>query len=197
MVTNAMRATCWAAVVAMAAATASGQSNGSTAAAATTDGAATATSSQAAKSLWIAKFQCDTKAAQAVAGTQQADFAALQYSNLFTGVTQFTSQASAPAAAWTLTAKELEFAGGSAAERALIGWGTGRAHLVMLYELHDPSGKVVWSKKLKTEPSFWGSTGYVGPAQNQGAAWGKQGQALVEALQKYFQGPTKKSKHAS
>ena len=194
MGSRTMRMLGWAAFVALAAATASGQNNGTGEAAG--PAAPAAATSQPAMNLWIAKFVCDPKAAQAVAGTQQADFAALQYSSLFSVVTQFSSQPSAPAGAWTLTGKELDFAGGSAAERALVGWGSGRAHLVMLYELHDPSGKVVWSKKLKTEPSFWGATGYVGPAQNQGAAWGKQGQALVDALGKYFQGNAK-SKHSS
>lgn len=186
----------WTAVVAMAAATASAQSSGTTQPAQAGVAAPAAASSQPAMNLWIAKFECEPKAAQAVFGSQQADFAALQYANLFSVVTQFSSQPAAPAGAWTLTGKELDFAGGSAAERAIVGFGSGRAHLVMLYELHDPSGKVVWSKKLKTEPSFWGSTGYVGPAQNQGAAWGKQGQALVNELEKYFQGDTK-NKHTS
>ena len=185
-----------AAVIAMAAAAACAQSSTTSQPAPAASAAASATASQPAMNLWIAKFECDPKAAQAVAGSQQADFAALQYSNLFSVVTLFSSQPTAPAGAWTLTAKELDFAGGSAAERALVGWGSGRAHLVMLYELHDPSGKVVWSQKLKTEPSFWGSTGYTGPVQNQGAAWGKQGQALVDALQKYFNGNSK-SGHTS
>lgn len=184
-----------AAAMAMAAAIASAQSNGGTQPATGTAPAAAA-SSQPGMTLWIAKFECDAKAAQAVAGSQQADFDALQYSNLFSSVTQFSGQPAAPGGAWTLTAKELDFAGGSAAERALVGFGSGRAHLVMQYELRDPSGKVVWSKKLKTEPSFWGSTGYVGPAQNQGAAWAKQGQALVNELQKYFNGNSK-SGHTS
>lgn len=196
MRTRTMKVCGWAAVLVMAAATAGAQNSGTTQSTAANVAAPAAASSQPAMNLWIAKFECEPKAAQAVAGSQQADFAALQYSNLFSVVTLFSTQTTAPAGAWTLTGKELDFAGGSAAERAIVGFGSGRAHLVMLYELHDPSGKVVWSKKLKTEPSFWGSTGYVGPVQNQGAAWGKQGQALVNELQKYFQGDTK-NKHAS
>lgn len=192
MRTRTMKICVWAAAMAMAAAVASAQSNGGTQPTPPATGSTpAATSGQPGMTLWIAKFECDTKAAQAVAGSQQADFDALQYSNLFSSVALFSSQAAAPAGAWTLTGKELDFAGGSAAERALIGFGSGRAHLVMLYELHDPSGKVVWSKKLKTEPSFWGSTGYAGPAQNQGAAWAKQGQALVNELQKFFNGNSK------
>jgi hypothetical protein len=181
----------WLAFIALTAATASAQSSGGSQPVPTTNPTPTVATSQPGNNLWIAKFECETKAAQAVAGAQQSDFAALQYSSLFSGVTQFSSEATVPAGAWTLTGKELDFTGGSAAERALIGYGSGRAHLVMLYELHDPSGKVVWSKKLKTQPSFWGSTGYVGPTQNQGAASDKQGQALVNALQAYFQGNSK------
>lgn len=139
------------------------------------------------RSLWIAKFECDTKAAQAVASTQHADADALQYSNLFTAVTTFSTQPSSPAGAWTLTGKELDYSGGSTAARALVGWGAGRAHLIMEYDLHDPSGKIVWTKKLKTEPSFWGSSGALGSVQNQGAASQKQGQDLVDALAKFLQ----------
>lgn len=192
MQSKTLRVCGWAAILAVAAASAGARSKKSVPGNHPSAAVALAPHS----SLWIAKFNCEPKAAQAVAGAQQADFAALQYSSLFSGVSQFTSRSAAPAGAWTLTGKELSYWGGSAAERALIGWGSGRAHLIMLYELHDPTGKVVWSKKLKTVPSFWGSTGYVGPAQNQGAAAGKQGQALVNALESYFHGTSKSGRHS-
>ncbi len=137
--------------------------------------------------LWIAKFECDTKAAQAVAMAQQADLNALEYANLFAGVTSFATVPAAPAGAWTLNAKEIDFGGGSAAARTLVGWGAGRAHLVMEYTLHDATGAAVWTKQIKSQPSFWGASGATGAVQNQGDAERKQGQDLVNALAKFLQ----------
>ncbi|HTV15464.1 MAG TPA: DUF4410 domain-containing protein [Acidobacteriaceae bacterium] len=141
---------------------------------------------QTANPLWMAKFDCEAKAASAVAEAQQSDLTALQYSSLFASVTAFTAAPAAPAGAWTLTGKEVNYSGGNAAERNMVGWGAGRAHLVMHYELHDANGKIVWTSDIKTEPTFFGSTGDTGAIQNQNAAEKKQGQALVNALAKFF-----------
>lgn len=138
------------------------------------------------KTLWIAKFICEPKAAPAVASIQQDDAAALQYTNLFKSVTSFATDANQPAGSWSLTGKEVSFAGGSTAERVIVGFGSGRAHVEMLYELHDPDGKVVWTKKIKTQPSFWSSSGAVGGVQNQHAAVSQQSQKLINELTKYF-----------
>lgn len=138
------------------------------------------------RNLWIGKFTCDIKAASAVAATQHHDFDAMQYSNLFDGVTTFETAATQPQGTWSLTANEADFSGGSTAERALIGYGAGRASITMEYKLADPSGKVVWSQKIKTKPSFWGASGGFGAVQNQGAAEDQQAQKLTEALAKYF-----------
>ncbi len=176
----------WAVVLAIAAATASAQNNSNIQSASANNSTPATTSKKSGESLWIAKFKCEPKAAHAVALTQRADLDALQYSTLFSRVVQFSAMHTAPADAWTLTGKELDFSGGSTAARSLIGWGAGRAHLVMLYQLRNRSGKVVWSKKIKTAPSFWGTVGHARAVQNQSPAWNKQGQALVDALQKYF-----------
>lgn len=138
------------------------------------------------KTLWIAKFQCDTKAAQAVAAVQQGDTSALEYSNLFDRVISFSREERAPVRAWKLEAREVKFSGGNAAMRGLIGFGTGRAHLVMRYELLNPHGKVVWTKEISSKPSFWGSSGAMGAIQNQTGAERKQAQELVEDLQKFM-----------
>lgn len=138
------------------------------------------------RALWVAKFKCKTRAAQAVAAVQQGDENALEYSSLFTTVSSFTKDATAPAGAWKLEAKEVKFSGGNAAVRGLIGFGAGRAHLVMRYQLVNPDGKVVWTKEISSKPSFWGSSGAAGAIQNQGAAERKQAQKLVNDLKKYL-----------
>jgi len=68
----------------------------------------------------------------------------------------------------------------------MVGWGTGRAHVEMEYELRDPQGNVVWTNKIKTEPSFWSSSGTVGGVQNQHPAVSKQSEKLIDALTKCF-----------
>lgn len=138
------------------------------------------------RNLWIAKFTCDAKAAAAVAATQHYDSDALQYSNLFDHTITFEKQDTQPQDTWSLTGKEIDFSGGSTAERALIGWGAGRSSITMEYTLTDPSGKVVWTQKIKTKPSWWGASGGFGAVQNQGAATDAQAQKLIEGLSKYF-----------
>lgn len=146
------------------------------------------------RSLWIAKFTCETKAASAVAATQHHDSDALKYSSLFDGVTTFETDATQPQGTWALTANEVDYSGGSTAARALVGWGAGRASITMEYKLSDPSGKVVWTQKVKTRPSWWGSSGTLGAVQNQGAAVDEQAQKLTDSLAKFFAAPGKKKK---
>jgi hypothetical protein len=138
------------------------------------------------RSLWIAKFSCDPKAASAVAAAQRRDFDALQYSKFFSSVTTFETDSKQPQGSWSLTANELDYNGGSAAVRGLIGWGNGRASLTMEYKLTDPSGKLVWTQTIKTTPSFWGSSGDYGVVQSQRPAVDEQSQKLAEALSKFF-----------
>lgn len=140
----------------------------------------------APRNLWIAKFSCDTKAAMATAASQNGVTNALKYSNLFANVKTFETDATKPEGTWSLTAKEIDFSGGSAATRALVGLGSGRSHIEIEYSLADPTGKVVWTAKIKTKPSWWGSAGVTGAIQNQGAALDAQGQKVTEALAKYF-----------
>jgi hypothetical protein len=141
---------------------------------------------QAQRNLWIAQFTCEPKAAAAVASIQQSDAAALQYSGLFKSITSFTSDSKQPAGTWSLSATETSYSGGSTAKRVMVGFGTGRAHVVMRYELRDPGGEVVWSEKIKSEPSLWSSSGAVGGVQNQDASMSKQSEKLVDALAKYL-----------
>lgn len=138
------------------------------------------------RDLWIAKFTGQTKALAAIAAVQHGDLAAIRQSPLFGNVSSYTTDAKQSAGAWVLSGKETSFAKGSAVKRVMFGFGTGRAHIVMDYKLRNPKGKVVWSKKIKTEPSFWASGGAAGGVQNQSAAFSKQGQKLLEALSKYF-----------
>lgn len=147
---------------------------------------------QQQRNLWVAKFEGETKAASAVAAVQASDENGLKYSNLFGQVTAFDASPTQPAGSWSLTAKELDFSGGSAAARALVGYGAGRAHIEMQYELRDPEGKTVWTQKIKTKPSFWGATGAVGAVQNQGQAESDQAQKLIDALGKFFGAPASK-----
>lgn len=149
---------------------------------------------QSTSPLWVAKFECDAKAAEAVAEAQHSDLTALEYSSLFASVSSFAAAPSAPTGAWTLTGREINFAAGSAAERSMLGWGAGRSHLVMHYELRDPSGKTAWAADIKTQPSFFGASGNSGAIQNQSPAERKQGQALVDALAKFLAAPTAATK---
>ena len=137
------------------------------------------------RNLWISKFTCPAQAA-AVATVQKADLAALQQSSLFAGVSSFVTDSEQPEGTWRLSAKEISYAPGNAAERSMIGWGTGRAHLVMAYELRDPSGAVVWTQQIKTEPPLWSSTGETGGIQDQRAATREQPVKLLDALSKFF-----------
>jgi hypothetical protein len=140
----------------------------------------------AGRDLWIARFTGQTKALTAVASVQQGDLATLEQSNLFGKVSSYPADTTQPAGTWALTGKETSFSKGSAVKRVMLGFGSGRAHIVMDYKLRNPEGKVVWSKKIKTEPSFWASGGAVGGVQNQNAAFSKQSQKLLEALTKFF-----------
>jgi len=149
---------------------------------------------QPKRDLWIAKFTCDTKAAAAVGSTQVSDASALKYGNLFSSVKTFETDATQPAGTWMLAAKELDFSGGSTATRALVGFGAGRSHITLEYTLTDPDGKVVWTQKITTKPSFWGSAGALGAVQNQGQAMDEQAQKLTNALSKFFAGGAEKGK---
>lgn len=139
-----------------------------------------------ARQLWIAKFTGDDKAAAAVAGAQQDDLGTLRQSALFSKVVSFASDATQPAGTWSLSAKEVSYSGGSTAKRVVLGYGTGRAHLELEYRLTNPAGSVVWTKRIKTEPSFWSSSGAMGGVQNQDAAIDKQPQKLLDELSKFF-----------
>lgn len=139
-----------------------------------------------ARQLWIAKFTGEDKAAAAIAAAQQDDLAALRQSSLFSKVTSFATDATQPAGMWSLSASETSYSGGSTAKRVMLGYGTGRAHLELEYRLTSPTGSEVWTKKVKTEPSFWSSSGAVGGIQNQDAAIGKQPQKLLDELSKFF-----------
>ena len=146
------------------------------------------------RNLWIAKFETETKAAAAVASTQMSVSNTLNYSNLFGSVKTFETESTQPEGTWLLTGKELDFTGGSAAKRALVGFGSGRAHITMEYTLYNPAKKVVWTQKITTKPSFWGSAGALGASQNQGKAMDEQGQKLTDALTKFFTPGKEKAK---
>ena len=139
-----------------------------------------------ARQLWIAKFSGEDKAAAAIASAQQDDLGALRQSSLFSKVASFATDATQPAGTWSLSASEVSYSGGSTAKRVMLGYGTGRAHLELEYKLANPSGAVVWTKRIKTEPSFWSSSGAVGGVQDQAAAIDKQPQKLLDELSKFF-----------
>ena len=139
------------------------------------------------RNLWIAKYESEVKAAAAVASVQAATVNAMKYSNLFATVKTFESEAVQPEGAWTLTAKEIEFSGGSAAKRALVGFGSGRSKVTMEYTLYNPSRKPVWTKKITTKANFWGAA-TLGAAQDQSKAMDEQGQKLTDALAEFFTG---------
>ena len=144
------------------------------------------------RNLWIAKFTTEPQAAASVSVVQSSAAGALNYSNFFDVVRTFETDVTQPAGSWKLTGKELSFAGGSAAKRVLIGFGSGRAHLTMEYVLTDSDDKVVWTKEITTKPSFWGSAGAMGGVQNQGKAVDEQSQKLVGELGKFFSSNSKK-----
>ena len=138
------------------------------------------------RKLWIGKFTGEAKAASAVGATQGGDTNALKYSNLFYSVTTFETDAKQPEGTWSLTANETDYKQGSAAERVLVGMGSGRAVIEMEYKLTNPAGQVVWTQKFRTKPSFWGGSGAMGGVQNQGAAEDEQAKKLIDGLSKYF-----------
>ncbi len=160
--------------------------NGKAGAEVTATKAPSAQPAQAGRRLWVAKFTGQPEASAAIASAQQGDLAALQQSNLFKGVSSFASQSEQPAGTWSLSAKETSYYAGSTAKRVLFGFGTGRAHIIMAYKLRNPQGKVVWAGKIKTEPSFWASSGTLGGVQNQATAERKQPRSLMDALSKFF-----------
>ena len=139
-----------------------------------------------ARQLWIARFTCEGKAVAAVAAVQHDDLRALRQSSLFGKVSSFASDATQPARTWSFSANEVSYSAGSTAERVMVGYGTGRAHLEMEYKLTNPAGSVVWTKRIKTEPSFWSSSGDEGGIQNQDAAVHQQAQKLLDELSKFF-----------
>ncbi len=144
------------------------------------------------RNLWIEKFSADAKAASAVASVQASTANALKYSNLFATVKTFDTDATQPEGTWSLTAKEVEYSGGSTAKRALIGFGSGRAKITMEYTLMDPSKKAVWTQRITTKPSYWGAAGAMGAVQSQSGAVDEQAQKLVNALTSFFS-PDKES----
>jgi hypothetical protein len=133
--------------------------------------------------LWIAKFTCETKAAAAVASTQAGVDNALKFSSIFDSVETYDSSQK-PDGAWTLTANETDYNGGNAAARALIGYGAGRAHIEMEYKLTDPTGKVVFTERIRTKPPW--SWGGIGANQDQGLAANEQAQKVTDVLAKFF-----------
>ncbi|HEU5458054.1 MAG TPA: DUF4410 domain-containing protein [Terracidiphilus sp.] len=147
--------------------------------------AATANPKADKPDLWIAKYEADTKAASAVASIQASTANALKYSNLFDSVKTFETDSAQPEGTWTLTGKETEFSGGSAAKRALVGFGSGRSKVTMEYTLYDAAKKAVWTKKITTKANFWGAAA-LGAAQDQGKAMDEQGQKLTDALAQFF-----------
>ncbi len=119
---------------------------------------------------------------------------ALNYSSLFSAIASFDTTPQQPAGTWSLTANEVEYKAGSAAERTLVGLGAGRASITMEYKLTNDANQVVWTQQIKTEPSFWGASGAQGAVQNQGAAVDEQAQKLTQALTKYFNPSAPKEK---
>jgi hypothetical protein len=134
--------------------------------------------------LWIAKFTCETKAASDVASTQVGVNNALKFSTIFDSVETYESMQKQPDGAWVLVANETDYNGGNAAERALIGFGTGRAHIEMEYKLTDPTGKIVFTQRIRTKPPW--SWGGVGANQDQRMAADEQAQKITNALAKFF-----------
>jgi hypothetical protein len=134
--------------------------------------------------LWIAKFTCETKAASAVASTQVGVNNALKFSNIFDSVETYESNQKQPEGAWVLTANETDYRGGNAAARALIGYGAGRAQIEIEYKLIDPTGKVVFTQRIRTKPPW--SWGGLGANQDQGIAANEQAQKITDVLAKFF-----------
>jgi hypothetical protein len=144
------------------------------------------------RTLWIAKYDAETKAAQAVSVIQSATANTLKFSKLFDTVKTFETDASQPEGTWMLTGKEIEFSGGSAAKRALVGFGSGRSKVTMEYTLYNPEKKVVWTQRIRTKANFWVATA-LGAAQDQSKAMDEQGQKLVDTLARFFEQDSKAS----
>lgn len=136
-----------------------------------------------AKNLWLARFTGPSNATAVVASAQTADLEAIQQSGLFGKVSSFRTEAQKPDGAWELSADVISYSHGSTAKSMLVGFGAGRAYLVMEYKLKNPSGETVWTTKIKTHPSFWSSA--VTDLHNAKAD--RQAQKLLDELTKFMQ----------
>lgn len=136
-----------------------------------------------AKNLWLARFTSPSKATAVVASAETADLEAIQQSGLFDKVSSFRTDAQKPDGAWVLAGDVVSYSHGSTAKSMLVGFGTGRAHLVMQYKLKDPSGKTVWTSKIKTHPSFWSSA----VTNLHDAKADRQAQKLLDKLTEFMQ----------
>ncbi|HXH48870.1 MAG TPA: hypothetical protein VNM47_05945 [Terriglobia bacterium] len=136
-----------------------------------------------AKNLWLARFTSPSNATAVVASAQTADLEAIQQSGLFGKVSSFRTETEKPDGAWELSADAIDYSHGSTAKSMLVGFGSGRAHLVMEYKLKNPAGETVWTSKIKTHPSFWSSA--VTDLHNAKAD--RQAQKLLDELTKFMQ----------
>jgi hypothetical protein len=139
------------------------------------------TASQA-HDLWLSRFTGPSKATAVLASVESSDLAAIQQSGLFGKVTSFRENPQKPDNSWELSADTADYSHGSTAKSMLIGFGAGRAHIVIEYKLKDASGKVIWTRTIKTHPSFWSSavTNLHDPKAN------RQAQKLLDALEKFM-----------
>ncbi len=123
---------------------------------------------------------------------QSSEASALRSSKLFDAVKSFATDPVQPTGTWTLESKEVSFSAGSAAKRALVGFGAGRSQITMDYTLLDPQKKVVWTTSLTTKPPFCAVGGIIGAEQSQKPAVDEQPQKLIDALSKFFNPDAKK-----
>jgi hypothetical protein len=135
-----------------------------------------------AKNLWLARFAGPSNATAVVASAETADLQAIEQSGLFDKVSSFRTEAKKPEGTWELSANVIKYSHGSTAKSMLVGFGAGRAHLVMEYKLKDPSGRTVWTTRIKTHPSFWSSA----VTNLHDAKADRQAQKLLDELAKFM-----------
>ena len=136
-----------------------------------------------AKDLWLARFTSPSNATAVVASAETADIEAIEQSGLFGKVSSFRTEAQKPDGAWELSGDVVKYSQGSTAKSMLVGFGAGRARLVIEYKLQNPAGETVWTSKIKTKPSFFSTAG----TNLHNARTDRQAQKLVDELTKFMQ----------
>jgi hypothetical protein len=126
----------------------------------------------------------DPAAAGLPEATRAAVIAILKTDRIFTAVGG-PEEAKDKKALMEITAELVDFSGGNAATRMIVGLGTGRAHAGFVFTIKESgTGKILWKKTIKETASFWSNS----------ASSSSQRSELPEKVAKTFVEELKKAK---